>query len=117
LHLFKCIKNNDYNLFLREELSRRKSLHYPPYARLLLLRFASKNDLSSELSNIQKKFTEEVEFLGPSVSENKRGKYEFKLLLKSSIRGNLHSVARTFLSKYRESRDVAVKVDVDPISI
>lgn len=116
-YLFKCIKNNNYSLFLREELSRRKSLHYPPYARLLLLRFVSKKDLSSELSNIQKKINEEVEILGPSLSENKLGKYEFKLLLKSSIRGALHSVARTFINKYKESRDVAVKIDVDPISI
>ena len=116
-YLFKCIKNNDYNLFIREELSRRKPLHYPPYTRLLQIRFISKKDLSGELSDIQKKIDKAVEILGPSVSKNTSGKYEFKLLLKSPVRGALHSVARTFVESFKDSKDVKVKLDVDPISI
>jgi primosomal protein N' (replication factor Y) len=116
-YLFKCIKNNDYNLFIREELSRRKPLHYPPYTRLLQIRFISKKDLSGELSDIQKKIDKEVEILGPSVSKNTSGKYEFKLLLKSPVRGSLHSAARTFVEAFKDSKDVKIKLDVDPISI
>ncbi len=116
-YLFKCIKNYDYNLFFREELSRRKSPCYPPYTRLLLMRFISKEDLSRELSNIMKKTNKDVEILGPSISKNTKGKYEFKLLLKSSARGALHSVAKTLMEAFRDSKDVRVKVDVDPVSI
>ena len=116
-YLFQCIKNYDYRTFFREELSMRKSLHYPPYTRLLLVRFISKKDLSGELSDIRKRTGNEVEILGPSLSRHKQGKYEFKLLLKSSVRGTLHTVAKTFLDAYRESREVTIKIDVDPVSI
>jgi len=148
-YLFKCIKNNDYNLFLREELSRRKSLNYPPFSRLLLMRFISQKDIFVKLSEIinktmrtippipplvkggrdyglvkgkrgdyeTKKMDDKVEILGPSVSKNKHGKYEFKLLLKSAVRGALHSAARTFVESFKDSKDVKIKVDVDPISI
>jgi primosomal protein N' (replication factor Y) len=116
-YLFKCIRNYDYRTFFREELERRKSLHYPPYSRLLLMRFISKKDLTDELSDIQKKSDKEVEILGPSVPENKKGRYEFKLLLKSSVRGALQSAARTFLGAYVGSKEVTIKIDVDPVLI
>jgi primosomal protein N' (replication factor Y) len=116
-YLFKCIKNYDYNLFFREELSRRKSPRYPPYTRLLLMRFISKEDLSRELSNIMKKTNKDVEILGPSISKNTKGKNEFKLLLKSAIRGSLHSVARIFIEAFKGSKDVKIKVDVDPVLV
>lgn len=116
-YLFQCIKNYDHRTFFREEMSRRKSLHYPPYSRLLLMRFISKKDLSEELSDIQKRNNKEVEILGPSLLKNKQGIYEFKLLLKSSVRGALHTAAKTILEQYRGSKEVTIKVDVDPVSI
>ncbi|MDI6889509.1 MAG: primosomal protein N' [Thermodesulfovibrionales bacterium] len=116
-YLFKYLKDYNYDSFFREELSRRKSLRYPPYSRLLLIKFISKKDLSRKLSEILERAGKEVEILGPSISKNTQGKYEFKLLLKSSIRGGLHFVARTFMEIFKESKDVKIKVDVDPISI
>ena len=116
-YFFHYIKNYDYNAVFRDEMSRRKSLNYPPFTRLLLLRFISKRDLSGELSDIRKKTDKEVEILGPAMLKNKQGKHEFKLLLKSSVRGALHAAAKTFLNAYGESRDVTIKIDVDPISI
>jgi primosomal protein N' len=83
----------------------------------MLVRFISKKDLSGELSDIQKKVGNEVEILGPSFIRSKQGKYECKLLLKSSVRGALHAVAKTFLEAYKESKEVTVKIDVDPVSI
>jgi len=58
-----------------------------------------------------------IEILGPSISKNKSGKYEFKILLKSSVRGILHLTARTLAESFKDSKDVKVKFDVDPISI
>jgi primosomal protein N' len=139
-YLFKYLKNDDYNLFFREELSRRKSLRYPPCARLLLLRFISKKDISIKLSEIInktmeiippypplvkggrgdyeiKRMDDKVEILGPSLSKNTSGENECKVLLKSSVRGALHSVAKTFMEAFRGLKDVKIKVDVDPVSI
>jgi primosomal protein N' (replication factor Y) len=116
-YLFQCIKNYDYRTFFREELSRRKSLNYPPYSRLLLMIFISKKDLSGELSRFLNRTDDGVEILGPSFIRNKKGKYECKVLLKSSVRGALHAAAKTFLKQYRGSKEVTIKVDVDPSSI
>jgi primosomal protein N' (replication factor Y) len=116
-YLYKYLKNYDYTSFFTEELNRRKALLYPPYSKLLLIKFISKNNISKELSAIIGKINEEVEILGPSTSKNTQGKNEFKLLLKSSIREKLHSVARTFMESFKDSKEVMIRVDVDPISI
>jgi primosomal protein N' (replication factor Y) len=116
-HLFKCLKNYDYNYLFREELIKRKPLNYPPYSRLLHIRFISQRDLSKKLSGIIEKKDKGVEILGPSVSKNTKGKFEFKLLLKSSVRGSLHSAARTLIESFKDSKDVKIKIDVDPVSI
>lgn len=116
-YLFKCLKNYEYHSFYREELIRRKSLNYPPFSRLLLMRFISQRDLLKKLSEIIEKKDEGVEILGPSILKNMKGKYEFKLLFKSSVRGSLHSAARTFVESFKDSKDVKVKLDIDPISI
>ena len=116
-YLFQCLKSYDYHKFFSEELSRRKSLRYPPYTKLLLLRFISRKDMCSELSDIQRRIDKGVEILGPSLSRNKQGRCEFKLLLKSSVRGALHAAAKTILDQYKRSKEVTIKVDVDPITI
>ena len=116
-YLFQCIKNYDYHGFFSEELSRRKSLHYPPHTRLLLLRFISRRDMCRELSDVIRGINKCVEILGPSPSKNKQGKCESKLLLKSSVRGALHAAAKSIIEQYKGSKEVTLKVDVDPISI
>ena len=49
-YLFKCLKKYDYDSFFKEELNRRKALAYPPYSRLLLIKFISMRDISPALS-------------------------------------------------------------------
>ena len=116
-YLFKHLKNYDYASFFGEELQRRKSLRYPPYSRLLIIKFMSKRNISKELSEIIERADKDVEILGPFISKNPRDRNEFRLLLRSSIRRSLHSVARIFIETFKDSKDVKIKVDVDPISI
>jgi len=150
-YLFKYLKNYDYSSFVKEELHRRRVLMYPPYSRLLLIKFISKRDIFVELTEIIKKtkkiipahppsipplprgdtgglkreggnnkmkrMDDKVEIIGPDVKKNISGKYELKLLLKSPVRGELHSVARTFLEAFKDLKDVKIRIDVDPISI
>jgi primosomal protein N' (replication factor Y) len=115
-YLFRCLKNYDYISFFNEELQRRKILRYPPYSRLVLIKFISTRDLYHKLSGIQKS-ANDIEILGPYVSKNKQGKNEFKLLLKSSVRGKLHAAAKSFIESFKGSKDVRIKIDVDPIVI
>ncbi len=119
-YLYKYLKNYDYNAFFCEELERRRSLNYPPYSRLVLIKVISKKDLSQklqeELSKLRRDLLD-VEIIGPNISKNKKGKSEFKLLLKSSMRMSLHAAARTFIKTFKNSKDVEIQVDVDPIEI
>jgi primosomal protein N' (replication factor Y) (superfamily II helicase) len=116
-YLFKYLKNYDYDTFFQEELGRRKPLCYPPYSRLILIRFESKKDLSKELSEIIKRTDKDVEILGPYKSNNKQGNDEFRLLIKSSLREKLHSSAKSIIDAFKDSKEVKLKVDVDPIVI
>ncbi len=115
-YLYRCLKDYDYGSFFKEELTRRRALNYPPYSRLMLLKCISKRNLSSELPEIMKKVAD-VEILGPYVARNIKGKNEFRLLLKSSVRGKLHSAAGVFAEAFKDSKDVKVKIDVDPVTI
>jgi primosomal protein N' (replication factor Y) (superfamily II helicase) len=115
-YLYKHIRNLDYASFFREELRKRRTLMYPPYSRLILIRFISKTDLLHELAKIDK--TEEgIEILGPYTAKNRKGGKEYRLLLKSPLRGKLHSFAKSLIEMFKDSKNMRVKVDVDPTVI
>ena len=116
-YLFSSLRNHDYDSFVREELFRRRSLAYPPYSRLLLLKFTSKKDISPELSENIRKTAGGPEILGPFAIKNAKGQNEFKLLMKSSGRGRLQDTARTFIRAFSNSKDIKIKIDVDPLVI
>jgi primosomal protein N' (replication factor Y) len=115
--LYKYVKNYSYSLFCKEELQKRKVLRYPPYARLLLIRFQSSKDISEEILEKLSGVDEGVQILGPACSRHPRGKYMAKLLLKSSVRGALHATARKIRAAFQEKRDVAIRFDMDPLSV
>ena len=116
-YLFKTLKNYDYASFVKEDLPVRRDLNYPPYSKLLLMKFITEIDLSKKLSEVRNRTGESVEVLGPFTSKESRNKKEFRLLLKSSVRGSLHTAARMFLDAFRDDKDVNIKVDVDPVMI
>jgi primosomal protein N' len=58
-----------------------------------------------------------VDFLGPYTAKNRKGENEFRLLLRSPVRGSLQSAARSIMEAFKESKDVKIRVDVDPIVI
>jgi primosomal protein N' (replication factor Y) len=116
-YLFSHLKNYDYPSFFKEELHMRKELLYPPYSRLLLIKIVTERNLSGELLETIKRIDTDVEVLGPTLKRNSRGKNEFRLLMRSSVQGRLHSAAKTFIERFKSSKGITIKVDVDPISI
>ena len=116
-YLYTCLKNDDYVSFFREELQRRQALNYPPYARLLLMRFLGKKDMSKELQRVIQKTNQDLEILGPYSSKNKKGESEVRLLLRSPVRGKLQSTAKFIMEAFKGSKDVDIRIDVDPIVI
>lgn len=119
-YLFKSLRSYDHHVFFKEELTMRRDLFYPPFSRLILLRVVTNNTLGDKLSDfIAARTTKEeaVEILGPRFLKNRQGKTEYRLLLKSGIREKLHAAAKSFIEAFKDSREVRVKVDVDPLEI
>jgi primosomal protein N' (replication factor Y) len=115
-YLYRYLKTYNYSAFLQEEMHRRKSLHYPPYSKLALVKFISKKNLTKEVSEVQKTIDKEVEILGPS-HVRERGHHEIRLLLKSSSQEKLHSGVEVLVKLCENSKDLRIKVDVDPVAI
>lgn len=113
-HLFKGIRQNDYDLFFKRELEKRRDLLYPPFSRLIVVKYVSKRELQPGLSESVTNAASDIDILGPSVSKNKKGEYEYKFLLKSPNRLSLHAAAKTITENFKHARDVRVIIDVDP---
>ena len=113
--------------FLEEELRLREELDYPPFSRLVNVRFTGRlenetADVAAGAGETARKILSKLkpgalEVLGPSpcpVSKI-RNRYRFQMLLKSENTGVLHAFAKQLLKTIaRDSGQVRVSVDVDP---
>lgn len=110
--IFRFLKNNQYLSFLKEELATRKALEYPPYSKLLKIRFAGNADTADKMIKTINSLNMNIEVLGPVVSRDKKGREEYSLMLKSTDKKLLNTAARTIMSKKTE--DMNIYLDVDP---
>lgn len=115
-YIFKYIKTNNLQGFLREELSMRRSLSYPPFSKMILITFTSRADVENGLKNALTLNEERVEIIGPAKTI-KRGTKVWKLLLKSPSRERLHGYAKNILKNLKKEKRLKIVADVDPISI
>jgi len=118
----------DPKRFLDHELEQRRSAGYPPYTRLLALRFAGKDartvetvagrhaDLAREGAG------DDIAVLGPAPQAlaRLRGQHRWHVLLKGADARRLREVASHALDRAAASpgpRTVRVTVDVDPVDV
>jgi primosomal protein N' (replication factor Y) len=113
--VFRHLKKNDYASFVREELTQRKALLYPPYSRLLSLTFSGDKISEAKILKGLKDCDSSVEILGPAVTRNRKGKEVYSVLLKSTDRSALRKTAKNILDKYRNEKGVEVTTDMDPV--
>ena len=64
--LFKYLRHNDYAAFAKEELSMRKSLNYPPFAKLLKITFSGPHEISERIMRTIRDSDPKLEILGPT---------------------------------------------------
>jgi primosomal protein N' (replication factor Y) len=112
--LFKCIRDNDYETFAREELTVRKAMNFPPYSRLLNILVSGNAPASEKILKIVHEAAQYIEVLGPMEKKTKKGAIESSLLLKSRDRKALHAAARSVLETFRNAKDIEIRIDVDP---
>ncbi len=117
---------NDYPAFYRQEIDFRRSLNYPPFTRLVLLRVQSKNKkewvaqesdrLCAQLQTLECKADFEVLGPGPAPKEQLNKELRWHILVKCRTSETTRSVAlamRSFIPK----SGVKLVVDVDPYNI
>jgi len=112
--LFRYVREGDYLSFVRDELEMRKSLLYPPYSKLLQIRFASNGEFADRISKTLNTFGRAIEVLGPAVIKNRKGADEFSFLLRAKDRNLLKHAAQAVISNHGNIKGVKIFVEVDP---
>lgn len=113
-HLFRYLKQGDYKSFAAEELSLRKELSFPPYARLLNLIITGDAALPDKIIGYVNSLNRNIEALGPLSGTNRKGSLEHSVLLKSQNRQLLNETAREILKRYGNAAGIKILPDIDP---
>ncbi len=117
-----------YRQIADETLAERRSTHWPPYSRLVLIRAAAhrKSDARRFLGSVHARLSSEVSntlrILGPvdAPMARRAGRHRAQLLLQSTDRPALHRLLhalRRELENDSASRRVRWSIDVDPIEL
>ncbi len=120
--VIKAIQENNRNAFMSAEIEARRLLKMPPFGRLACVVFSGKKEervQKTALTVMEKApFLKGVEFLGPVQAPlyQLRGKYRYRILIKSDKKTPLQKIIRSWLDACRFPSDVSVKVDIDPYS-
>ncbi len=116
---------HDYEQLYAQEISQRSSLGYPPFSRLVNVRFSGENEERvAQIARNTARFLRDsqtvchVDVLGPAPAPLARIKkrYRWQLLLKTSKVNNLHQACELLLARKNElcRPGVRMGLDVDP---
>ena len=113
--------------FFNLELKQRKSLHFPPFTRLIRFTARAKDEKRADsainrLAGLAKPLLPQgADMLGPAECPISiiAGNHRRHLILRSPSMGSLHATARHLIALYEKGRDakVYIEVDVDPVSV
>ncbi|MEN6621751.1 MAG: primosomal protein N' [Smithella sp.] len=123
-YVLRHVMNHDYKSFYEMEIAFRKALKYPPFSRIINLRFSATNreilsDQAKLLGENARKlvttYENKVEIIGPAESPlaKIKGRWRMQMLLKSKNTDILHRFAKDLLGKIKHGA-IRIIVDVDP---
>ena len=113
---------HDREQFIEIEKSSRSLLHMPPYGKLAALIVSSTNQQAAEAAAYYlgkcAPNTELIETLGPAPAPMNllRGRYRYRLLLKTARNVNIQNVLKKWLAMVKIKSNVRVDVDINPYS-
>jgi len=122
---------HDYPGFYRQEIARRTELHYPPTARLAVLRISAPNAKAGltacrAVRQAVSRATDRADLpgvstLGPAASLLHRlhGKHHWQLLIKAEKASDLHKLCSRLLIVLDEQKGISAtfKLDIDPVTL
>ena len=123
--VMRYAKEHDVTGYIEHELRVRNEASYPPFHRLVLIRMEGSNlerltQRATYVARTAQAFGAKhaVEVIGPSPApiERIKGRYRYRVLLRSTQRSSLRRVARAVMHACERASDgVAMTVDVDPV--
>ena len=120
--IIQALQKNDRSRFLTEEIESRKLLQMPPFGRLAAVIVSSKNQEQAYQTARQLARTfpvlPTITVLGPVAAPLAvlRGKYRFRLLIKSDKATPIQNILHTWLHQQKIPTSVDVRLDIDPYS-
>lgn len=120
--VIKAMETGDRTAFMDAEIEARRLLSMPPFGRLasVIISGAQERLVQRVAQTLIQKapFLTGVEFLGPVQAPiyQLRGKYRYRILIKSGKKVALQKIIRTWLAPISVPAAVTVKVDIDPYS-
>ena len=120
-----CAKQHDYIGFAEKEMQLRNALQFPPFSRLVNIRFSGENEdkVKEAAMSIARKArpiaaSMNIDVLGPASAplSRLRNKFRWQLLLKCADSGFLHILCDQLSQKlsHTGSRSVTISFDIDP---
>jgi primosomal protein N' (replication factor Y) len=120
--------SHDYEGFCGEELPFRQELGYPPFAFLASLNVSGNTpsqveeaamELTGLLQRLKREHRHRVEILGPAPAPlaKIRGRYRWHLLLKATVRNDLHRLLARFRAEAHPPATVRLAIDIDPVDM
>lgn len=121
--------SNDYESFYKQEISIRKDMNYPPFAKIFLINMSSKNE-NLLIKNIQNvgiilknilTYNDKIEMLGPcpcAISKINE-QYRWQIILKGEIDCHFaNNIKNTVYEALKEAyTDIRVSLDINPSSL
>ena len=117
--LIQSLKNRDRKKFIQQILAERKQFNSPPFSSLtaLIISGSSKSFTESYALKLTKSLkSNEISILGPAEAPIflLRGKYRYRILLKSKNRRKLNNFTRNLIKINPTPHNLRLMVDVDP---
>ena len=118
-------KNHDYIGFYKEEMKIRKTLKYPPYCFLALIKIGSnkyetsKNETVKISNYIKNNKSNDMTILGPSVSTiSKINKiYYFQIIIKYKDKEKIKELLNDIIKIEEANKDININIDINPLNI
>jgi primosomal protein N' (replication factor Y) len=124
----KAARDQDFRNFFQREIEFRRALGYPPFSRLVQIRFSGKDaaavarrarETGALCRALNRELSAAAEILGPIESPLPRiaGRYRWQLLIKGAGSAALRQLVRRLLagSAGRPAGRVRLSVDIDPV--
>ena len=120
--IIQALKNNDRSGFLNEEMTARQLLNMPPFGKLAGIIISGKNEAQTykTAQDLVKTapFMTGVDVLGPVPAPLAllRGKYRFRILVKSTKEIKLQQILSHWMTLVKIPTSVDIRLDIDPYS-